>query len=75
MDEDSKTQIPYNEFKKVIKNIYSKEWQWWWEDNSQNKLFTIQPKLGEGRPTFRKFQSEELILARLRSGHTKLTPS
>ena len=40
-----------------------------------NKLFKIQPTLGEWRPAPRKSRREQVVISRLRIGHTRLTHS
>ena len=40
-----------------------------------NNLFQIQPTLGEWRPASRKSRREQVVISRLRSGHTRLTHS
>ena len=42
--------------------------------NIHNKLFQIQPTLGEWRPTFRKSR-EQVVISRLHIVHTRLTHS
>ena len=39
------------------------------------KVFQIQPTLGEWRPALRKSKREQVIISRLRIGHTRLTHS
>ena len=43
--------------------------------NIHNKLFQIQPTLGEWRPAFRKSRREQVVISQLCMGHTKLTHS
>ena len=43
--------------------------------NVHNKLFQIQPTLGEWRPAFRKSRREQVIISWLRIGHIRLTQS
>ena len=52
-------------------------WQQSWSDpaNHNNKLFTIKPDLGEWLPGLRTNRREEIILARLRIGHSYITHS
>ena len=52
-------------------------WQQSWSDsaNKNNKLYTIKPALGECLPGLRTNRREEIVLARLRIGHTYITHS
>ena len=65
--------IPYTDLKPIISKILHTKWQQWWDMNIHNKLFQIQPTLGEWRPAFRTSRREHVIISRLRIGHTRLT--
>ena len=67
--------IPYTDFKPAVNKYILNKWQQRWNENGYNKLFSIKPILGEWQPGFRKSRKEEVILSRLRIGHTKLTHS
>ena len=69
--------VPFNDFKPIIKNFIQNVWQQSWNDpaNRNNKLFAIKPGLGEWLPGFRINRREEIILARLRIGHSYITHS
>ena len=69
-----KSRIPYTDLKPTINKFLHKKWQQQWSNNIHNKLFQIQPTLGEWRPASRKSRSEQVI-SRLRIGHTRLTHS
>ena len=56
-------------------NSFTKKWQQRWDIYTHNKLFQIQPTLGEWRPAFRTSRREEVVISRLRIGHTRLTHS
>ena len=45
------------------------------DNDIHNKLFQIQPILGEWRPASRKSRREQVVISRLRIGHTRLTHS
>ena len=64
--------VPFNDFKPLINNFIGNVWQQSWSDpfNLKNKLFTVKPTLGEWLPGLRASRREEIILARLRVGHT-----
>ena len=69
--------VPFNDFKPLINNFIKDVWQQSWSDpaNQTNKLFTIKPGLGEWLPGLRTNRREEIILARLRIGHSHITHS
>ena len=69
--------VPFNDFKPLINNFIKNVWQQSWSDpaNQTNKLFTIKPGLGEWLPGLRTNRREEIILARLRIGHSHITHS
>ena len=61
-----KSKIPYTDLKPTIKKFISDKWQKSWDNQTQNKLHEIQEAIGYRR---------EVILARLRIGHTHITHS
>jgi ribonuclease HI len=65
--------VPYTDFKGFIKRHTHLCWQSQWDHCIHNKLHSIKPVLGEWIPSSRKSRREELVLARLRIGHTHLT--
>ena len=65
--------IPYTDLKPIISKFLHKKWQKRWDMNINNKLFQIQPTLGEWRPAFRASRREQVVISRLRIGHTRLT--
>ena len=69
--------VPYNDFKPLINNFIKNVWQQSCSDpaNQNKKLFTIKPGLGEWLPGLRTNRREEIILARLRTGHSHNTHS
>ena len=52
-----------------------KKWQKSWDDQTQNKLHHIQDTIGEWRAGYRRNRKEEVIISRLRIGHTHITHS
>ena len=64
--------IPYTNLKPIISKFLHKKWQQQWDMNIHNKLFQIQPTLGEWRPAFRTSRREQVIISRLCIGHTRL---
>ena len=69
--------VPFSDFKPLIHNFIRNVWQQSWSDpaNQNNKLFVTKPSLGEWLPGLRTNRREEIILARLRIGHTYVTHS
>ena len=70
-----KSRIPYTDLKPTINNFLHTKWQQQWSNNIHNKLFQIQPTLGVWRPASRKSRREQVVISRLRIGHTRLTHS
>ena len=65
--------IPYTDLKPIISKFLHTKWQQRWDMNIQNKLFQIQPTLGEWKPAFRTSRRGQVIISRLHIGHTRLT--
>ena len=72
---DKTSKLPYTDLKYRIKQIITKKWQQLWDDNSQNKLYQIEPLLKERKLDASNSRREETTLSRLRIGHTRLTHS
>ena len=70
-----KSRIPYTDLKPTINKFLHTKWQQQWSNNIHNKLFQIQPTLGEWRLASRKSRREQVVISRLRIGHTRLTHS
>ena len=51
------------------------EWQTSWNNSIGNKLFVIKPTIGEYQSVVPNIGKEEVVLARLRLGHTRVTHS
>ena len=58
-----------------INRLILDKWQARWSTCIDNKLFKIKPTLGEWRPGFRNSRKEEVVLSRLRIGHTYFSHS
>ena len=56
-----------------IHNVWQQSWNV--SANQSNKLYTLKPGLGEWLPGLRTNRREEIVLARLRIGHTCITHS
>ena len=67
--------VPFNDFKPLINDIIQDVWLRSWNDpaNQYNKLFSIRPKTSEWLPGSRSSRREQIVLARLRIGHTLIT--
>ena len=64
--------IPYTDLKPIINKFLHKKWQQRWDMNINNKLFQIQPTFREWRLAFRASRREQVVISRLRIGHTRL---
>ena len=65
--------IPHSDLRGKMKRHVREEWQYSWSRlKNTNKLNEIKPTLGP-RPSYGLKRSEEVILSRLRIGHTALT--
>ena len=51
------------------------EWQTSWNNSIGNKLLDIKPTIGEYPSVVQNIRREEVVLARLRLGHTSVTHS
>ena len=67
--------LPYTDFKPVINHYILSKWQTSWNDTLFNKLYPIKPLLGESLLSYRSVRREEVVLARCRIGHTRITHS
>ena len=67
--------IPYANFKSFINRYILNKWQILWNNSVGNKLFEIKPVIGQSQPVVRNVRQEEVVLAHLRIGHTRITHS
>ena len=67
--------IPYGNFKSFINGYILNKWQILWNNSVGNKLFEIKPVIGQSQPVVRNVRQEEVVLARLRIGNTRITHS
>ena len=71
LDQDiTLSQVPYTDLESHINFFISRKWQERWSSCRDNKLFQIKPTLGEWPPGCRRSRKEEVVLSRLRIGHT-----
>ena len=71
----SNLKLPYIDFKPAINKYLLNKWQLVWDTAVDNKIHSIKSILGEWRPAFRIDRKEEVVLARLRIGHSFITHS
>ena len=69
----SKLKLPSTDFKPAINKNLLNKLQLVWKTAANNKLHSIKSILGEWRPAFRTDRKEEVVLARLRIGHSFIT--
>ena len=67
--------IPFNNFKPFINKYVCDKWQTLWNETPFNKLKKIEPIVNHHRLVPKLSRREEIVLARLRIGHTRLTHS
>ena len=73
--EPTSFKIPFSNFKPSINKYILEEWQTSWNNSIGNKLLDIKPTIGEYQSVVRNIRREEVVLARLRLGHTRVTQS
>jgi hypothetical protein len=70
----SDMKIPHSDFRCLINPYIKRKWQTEWDDAKiGTKLHSVQATLGVWPNAYRHSRREELILARLRIGHSYLT--
>ena len=69
------SQVPNTDLKPHINSFIANKWQERWSSCPDNKLFKIKPTLGVWPSSFRNSRKEEVVLSRLRIGHTYFTHS
>ena len=73
--QESKVKLPSSDLKPLINKFIHSKWQTSWNATLFNKLYFIKPCLGESPLAYRAVRKEEVVLARCRIGHTRLTHS
>ena len=66
---------PFSNFKPSINNYVLDQWQTSWNNSIGNKLLEIKPTIDEHQSVARNIRKEEVVLARLCLGHTRVTHS
>ena len=69
------SQVPYTDLKPHINSFIANKWQERWSSCPDNKLLKIKPTLGVWPSGFRNSRKEEVVISRLRIGHTYFTHS
>ena len=67
--------LPYSNLKPFINRYIVNKWQLLWNNSIGNKLFEIKPVIGQFQQVVRNVRQEEVVLARLRIGHKRITHS
>ena len=67
--------IPFNNFKPFINRYIFDKWQTSWNETPFNKLKEIKPVIKESKSVISNIRREEVVLTRLRIGHTRITHS
>jgi len=65
--------IPASDLRYSIKELVRRQWQLEWDSQIHNKLHTIQPNIGPWPLCQRESRREEIVLTRIRIGHSHLT--
>ena len=68
--EPTSFKIPFSNFKPSINKYILDQWQTSWNDSIGNKLLEIKTTICEHQSVVRNLRKEEVVLARLRLGHT-----
>ena len=67
--------IPFSNFNPSINKYISNEWQTLWNNSIGNKLLDIKPTIREYQSVVQNIRKEEVVLAQLCLGYTRVTHS
>ena len=67
--------IPFNNCKPFINKYVFNKWLTSWNETRYRKLKEVEPIVNHYRLVLKLSRREEIVLARLRKGHTRLTHS
>jgi ribonuclease HI len=67
--------LPFNDLKVFFKSLFKKKFQNMWDLETNNKLKEIKPTVVPWGSSIRSTRREEVVLTRLRIGHTLVTHS
>jgi kelch-like protein 2/3 len=70
----SKSPVPYSDFKPLVCAYVNSVWQKCWDGETNNKLHRLQPVIGNYRHG-KLTRRDEVVIHRLRVGHSHLTHS
>ena len=73
--EPTSFKIPFSNFKPSINKYILDQWQTSLNNSIGNKRLEIKPTIGEHQSVVRNIRKEEVVLARLRLRHTRVTHS
>ena len=73
--EPTSFKLPFSNFKPSINKYILDQWQTSLNNSIGNKRLEIKPTIGEHQSVVRNIRKEEVVLARLRLGHTRVTHS
>ena len=68
-------EVPFNNFKTFINTYILSEWQKAWDTATFNKLHAIKPVIRNNPSVVRNIRREDVVITRLRIGHTRFTHS
>ena len=64
--------IQFLNFKPFINRYILNNWQTSWNNSVGNELYDIKPNIGSSQSVVRNIRLEEVVLARIRIGHTRI---
>ena len=67
--------VPYTDFKVNVNSVFTQKWQAQWNACPDNKLFQINPTVGDFYVWKGLSRREEIVITRARIGHTYFTHS
>ena len=67
--------LPATDYKNHYRSLILKQWYSFWQNQSPNKLHLIKQTPTPWRSSYRDSRREEVVLARLRISHTRITHS
>ena len=65
--------LPFMDFVPFARSYIRSQWQSLWDLEVRNKLHAIKPRVGYWASSFHRDRHKEVVLARLRMGHTRHT--
>ena len=71
--EPTSFKIPFSNFNPSFNKYTLEEWKISWNNSIRNKLLGIKPTIFECQSVVRNIRKEEVVLARLCLGHTRVT--